>query len=132
MASRNSKKKCGLVSWLGFIVKIINVGQIIALCITLYVEDKEKMENDWKYYPEKPLISDIPIDWIFGLWIFCLVSGLVHNILFDFGEYKDFNRLMKISIWIGIIKEIVRFVRPFEVVQFLIFVVRFRWKLDPL
>ena len=99
-----------MVSWLGFIVKIINVGQIIALCITLYVEDKEKMENDWKYYPEKPLISDIPIDWIFGLWIFCLVSGLVHNILFDFGEYKDFNRLMKISIWIGIIKEIVRFV----------------------
>ena len=108
--SRNSK---GFVKWLGTFVKFINFCQIIGLIVTVCVVGKDELARDWQYFPRKPYISDIPFDGIFGLWIFCLVSGLVHNLAFDLGEMRDDIWLLKISIWIGIIKEIVRYFTGF-------------------
>merc|ERR1712227_649379 len=102
--SRNSKR---FVKWLGIVVKFINFCQIIGLIVTVCVVGKDELARDWKYYPSKPYISDIPFDGVFGLWIFCLVAGLLHNLAFDLGEMRDYIWLLEISIWIGIIKEIV-------------------------
>ena len=103
------KRKSSFVTWLGYVVRGINICQLIGVIIAIYVVDKEDLENDWKYYPKKPLISDIHFDVVFGIWIFTLLTGLLHNLLFDIGEAKGLLGLLKISIGIGIIKEIVRF-----------------------
>ena len=107
------KRKSSFVTWLGYVVRGINICQLIGVIIAIYVVDKEDLENDWKYYPKKPLISDIHFDVVFGIWIFTLLTGLLHNLLFDIGEAKGLLWVLKISIGIGIIKEIVSFSHNF-------------------
>ena len=113
------KRKSSFVTWLGYVVRGINICQLIGVIIAIYVVDKEDLENDWKYYPKKPLISDIHFDVVFGIWIFTLLTGLLHNLLFDIGEAKGLLGLLKISIGIGIVKEIVTFSHDFIILNFL-------------
>ena len=105
--AKTAKTKSSFVAWLGFVVQCINICQLIGAIIAFYEVDKEELANEWKYHPEKPIISDIHIDVVFHLWLFTICTGLVHNFLFDFGEAKGILVFLKISIAIGIIKEIV-------------------------
>ena len=99
--------KSSFVTWLGYIVRGINICQLIGAFIALYVVDQEELANEWKYHPEKPLISDIDFHVVFGIWIFTIFTGLLHNLLFEIGEAKGILVFLKISIAIGIIKEFV-------------------------
>ena len=105
--SRMAKTKSSFITWLGYIVRGINICQLIGAFIALYVVDQEELANEWKFHPEKPLISDIDFHFVFGIWIFTIFTGLLHNLLFEIGEAKGILVFLKISIAIGIIKEIV-------------------------
>ena len=72
--AKTAKTKSSFVAWLGFVVQCINICQLIGAIIAFYEVDKEELANEWKYHPEKPIISDIHIDVVFHLRLFTICT----------------------------------------------------------
>ena len=100
------RKNTQCIDYLAPIVVIINVFLLITAIVT-FITIREDIAHNWKFQPEKPFISDIPFDYIFALGIGCISTGLLHTFLWYIAECIDSICLMKLSIGIGVLKEIV-------------------------
>ena len=96
-------RKCGCLT---LSVVFINISLLI-IAIFTFAFIREEIAEDWKYYPRKPFVSNIPYEYVFGLGISCILVGLTHTLLWSIAECIDSTILMRVSISIGIVKEIV-------------------------
>ena len=125
-----ARNSASMVDYLARAVILINVTLLIISVVT-FATIREDIADNWKNYPRKPIVSDIPYDYIFGLTIFCISTGFLHTILWYIAERIDNTCLMKASITIGILKEIVSFssLLLFVYCEIASSILNFRWKL---
>ena len=84
-----------MLDWISTIVTLINVSQLTAISVR-YAYDWKGFARDFAVDLESSA-SASSFDFIFGLWVACLVTRLVRNALIGIGKAIDCEDLTLVS-----------------------------------